>query len=811
MTTSAAPPARHRSRAIADPGALRRRPAWVDRIAGSDPGLQRLRTALQAVATIGAAMAAEYLFVHLTHALQLDTHGATLSPQQAALVAAQHHGLLVIAIMLGAIVGMLASFGGALFGTPVRTLVNFALIPVPMVGGLAIGLALGNHRVLALGSLTVVLALGAYCRRFGPSGFLGGMFLFMGNFFGFFLHTEVSLSDLGWLAAEIGLGALVAIVAQFTMFYPSRRAALRRMVRSYTVRAREVSTRALELLDTRPADRERVVRSLHRRLVRLNETALLIDAQLGTPSAVPARWSAAELHQRLFDSELAVSTMGRLAERIADYDLTPAMRDQVRDALHAVSEFEVARARRAGERLLDLLRDPSADQLDHNTRIVLFRFATSVGEFARSAQAGRAPTPAPVDDAAGQFQPAVPSFGGWLPGSSAVSAAASLEPGQRLRDRARLQPYTRVAIQMAVAVTAAIVLGDLLSGRRFYWAVIAAFVTFMGANNAGEQMRKGALRVVGTVVGVFLGALGAHLVGNRTDLAIGVILTSLFLGLYLMRVSYAFMVVGITIMVSQLYVQLDEYSDSLLRLRLEETALGAGVAVLTVLCVVPLRQSRVIRMGIRHYLQALSATVTTAVGRLSGQPECTDVELRSALRRLDGAFQALVSTVAPPGIPFAGRLGGPDTELARLMHAVAASRQYARNLQVDSARAGRLLADSRDDLARAGSRLTTSIEEVLAAGADGRFSAHTYVRAAGSFAQVADRYPGDDRTAARQLALRDLQLIDGAVAAVASAARMPVEALDTSAALDRPAEGDAGDGEEPTRSPQNLDVSIAFS
>jgi hypothetical protein len=73
----------------------------------------------------------------------------------------------------------------------------------------------------------------------------------------------------------------------------------------------------------------------------------------------------------------------------------------------------------------------------------------------------------------------------------------------------------------------------------------------------------------------------AHLVGDRVGLQIAVVLISLFLGLYLFRINYAFMTIGITVMVSQLYVELDEFSNSLLVLRLEETAIGAGVAIAT--------------------------------------------------------------------------------------------------------------------------------------------------------------------------------------------------------------------------------------
>jgi hypothetical protein len=90
-------------------------------------------------------------------------------------------------------------------------------LPVVMVPALALGVVLGSHGVLALVSLAVVLAAGTYCPRFGPRGFIAGMLLFMGDFFGFFLHSAVTIGDPGWLAAEIGVGLFVAIVIRFAL------------------------------------------------------------------------------------------------------------------------------------------------------------------------------------------------------------------------------------------------------------------------------------------------------------------------------------------------------------------------------------------------------------------------------------------------------------------------------------------------------------------------------------------------------------------------------------------------------------------
>jgi hypothetical protein len=90
------------------------------------------------------------------------------------------------------------------------------------------GLSL-HARAASLALMAVLLAAGTYCRRFGPRGFNGGVLAFMGAFLGFFLQDLVTVADMGWLAAEIGLGVAVTIAIHFTLFRPRRPAALRRM------------------------------------------------------------------------------------------------------------------------------------------------------------------------------------------------------------------------------------------------------------------------------------------------------------------------------------------------------------------------------------------------------------------------------------------------------------------------------------------------------------------------------------------------------------------------------------------------------
>lgn len=818
-------------------GRALRQAEWLDRFAGSDPGLNRLRLASQAVVSIGAAMAAEWLFVRQTGALQVPLPA---SPSQALLVAALNHALLVVAMLLGAITGMLSSFGGSMFAAPRGQLAVFALMPVEMLAGLTLGLSLGPDRVAGLAALCAVLSAGTYCRRFGPLGFLGGMVAFLGDFLGFFLNGEVSLAGLGWLAAEIGIGVLVAAVAQYTLFFPSRRAALRRMLRSYSARARDIARRSSRLFDSGGGDeQDRARRALARRLVRLNEAGLLIDAALADPAAVPPLSSALVLHQAVFDAELALTNMARFAGRLAGLPLPVTARSLIREALAAIAMADLAGADTAARALLGelgQLRGPAAPDpaaaagrtadgsdaeagLAPADLIVAHRFAVSVTGLVAAAHGWRRATDAhparkvlpvtgsPAADAAqlealatdlaregladaqpgardrdeaGEFEASTWLVGGWLPGSVPVSAAAS-EASERGRgwNRVRLAPYTRTAIQMGVAVSGAVVLGDLVSGRRFYWALIGAFVTFMGTANTGEQLRKSAHRVAGTAAGVLLGAVFAHLVGDRTGLAIAVILAAMFAGLYLMRVSYGFMVVGITIMVSQLYVQLGEYSNSLLVLRLEETALGAAVAAATVLLVVPLRTRRVARVATADYVRAAASVSAAATGRLL-DPAGPDGAVRKAARDTDAAYQALLAVLAPPQLPFPW---ASDRQQAQLLHAAGAARHYARNLVVDTSVPVPLTDDQRQQIEAAAGQLAASLEQ-LAAEPAGRESTARYVRSASLFDLVT---AGDPALAGAPVAgglsplilsMRDLQLLDGAMAALSQAVGMPVAALD---------------------------------
>jgi uncharacterized membrane protein YccC len=366
-------------------------------------------------------------------------------------------------------------------------------------------------------------------------------------------------------------------------------------------------------------------------------------------------------------------------------------------------------------------------------------------------------------------------FGGWLPGSTQVSTKASLEAGEHFGDRLALPPYVRTAIQVGVAVAGAILLGDLLSEKHFYWAVLAAFMAFLGTNNQGEQTRRAIARVLGTLVGIAVGSLLVKLIGDHPHVAIAVVLVSLALGIYLMRINYAFLVISVTVTVSQLYVQLGEFTNSLLIQRLEETAIGAAVTIAVVTLVLPLRTRRVLRVAMRSNIETTAKLIANATARLLGEEPDSDKTLRAEARDIDASYQALITTAAPIRRSL---LGTMDEDVGSSLRQAAGSHYYARNLASDVEPDAALDHATRADIERASATLGRSLEVVAAAFTGPREG--TYTRASSLFDQAEQRLQRSstphDGTG---LAIRDLRAIDETMAELAEALHLEVTDYDT--------------------------------
>jgi len=748
----------------------------ADSVVGSDPGLNQLRTALSAVGAVGLAIAAEYLFVKASGALQTSIPSGA-PPGVVGRVAALNHASLVTAIVIGAIVAIVAALA-VTDPAPRGQLATLLWFPLPLIGGLAVGIELRQWRVLSLTIIVIVLMIGAYLRGYGPRWLLAGVLLFLGYLTGFVLGASTPIGDVGWLAAEIGVGLIAVMAVKLLVVRADPTRALRRTRRSLEARLRS----AVQMVATafeQPGGRSHW--RLQRRLVRVNEAALMIDASLSGARA--SAHSAKLVRQRLFDLEHALSELAALTEAMAGLDLPFGVRSAARQALTAAQDGMTGGAREKAREILGCLDEPdcpwpATSAAGPDPREISGEFAASVLDYADASQNWSdldtgVRQPQQPDTADTRFIPGTKLFAGWLPGTAIVSARASLATGIRSGPaHVRLKPNVRAAIQIGVAGGLAVIAADARSPQHLFWAILAVFLVFFGTNNSGEQVAR-------AVAGIIVSTGVVLLSGHSDAAAIVVVLISVFLGSYLLRINNAFLVAGITIALSELYVQFNEYSNGLLLLRLEETAIGVGIAGATVILVLPLYYTGVLRVALAAYVRALSELLSAVADALPGPSAVsatgTDLPLlRTRTRAMDAAYQALLAAAGPLSRhPLRGR----REKVRSVIAAAGDSHQQAGALAATIPHLDNLDERSLGGLTLAAHTMQGSLAALLA-----RIDypgTGIYTRSTALLDDLSERLPltsgSPDR---RQRAVHDLRNADAAMARLAVTFGMPTDELD---------------------------------
>ena len=212
-----------------------------------------------------------------------------------------------------------------------------------------------------------------------------------------------------------------------------------------------------------------------------------------------------------------------------------------------------------------------------------------------------------------------------------------------------------------MAVSAAILLGELLSPTRWYWAAIAAYIVFVGADTRGATLRRAVARTFGTVGGLLGGLLLAALVSGSKPATLVLLFVCLFAAWWLQPVSFLASSLAVTVVLALLYVLLGTYSAHVLELRVEETAVGAVLGGVAALLLVPARSSPVVREAEADVLARLADLLRAVRDGSSGGGSGPG----TALRAVDSAFQDLRDVARPvaKGVPGSG---GPQARAARV-------------------------------------------------------------------------------------------------------------------------------------------------
>ncbi|GMA22860.1 hypothetical protein GCM10025864_06190 [Luteimicrobium album] len=536
-----------------------------------------------------------------------------------------------VLMLLGSVVAMMGS--NALAGHEVAWNVRAAaFFPVAMgVGFLAGVLVSGNH-LLTLATFVAVMFLAVYVRRFGLAFFFYGFMAWVGFFFTSFLHA--TFSDLPRMLLGTLVGTVVVLGLSVSVLRTSPHRTLARVARSLRALARRLGAACAAVVTAADrADRDRAARRVLDLQAAVHEAVLMSDGWAAHSPALPDGWSAPALRRRLIDLQVGL-------DRLADASAVLATADHVtrRAAAALLDDFASGSdTATAGCALLDAtVAAPDAVQ---RAAARLVSAVTALTKISAPPQGAPAADDMP-------YEPAAALSLGVLPGPASVAGDVELR-GRLWRRLSRLRFTTRQALQVTLAGALAIVAGMLVNPERYYWAVIAAFVAFTGTGTRFETVRKSANRVLGTLAGLVAGIGLAMLTTGDVRWSLAIIVVSIFCGFYLVRVSYAYMIFFVTIIVSQLYGILGEFSDALLLTRLVETAVGGAIGVVVALVVAPVSTRDAVALAERGVLDELRELVAVAARHARGPGGATALELDARTLGADAAVRHLRLAAEP--------------------------------------------------------------------------------------------------------------------------------------------------------------------
>jgi hypothetical protein len=222
-----------------------------------------------------------------------------------------------------------------------------------------------------------------------------------------------------------------------------------------------------------------------------------------------------------------------------------------------------------------------------------------------------------------------------LPPDVASAKAPALRSGLRSGGPARrLSSHTRMALQLAVALTAAFMLGRSFFPLHWNWTVLTATIVCGGGPSRGEVVMKGVARLIGAGVGTLVAtALAVELPGRHVGTVV-LVFVLLFVGSWWREIHYAAWAACVTCVMALLNSYLGYLGPtstaSLLSTRLLAIAIGAACATAACCLVFPVTTTSIVRRRRALALQALGDVLHgLAEGTSDLQPRMHQLELRA--------------------------------------------------------------------------------------------------------------------------------------------------------------------------------------
>ncbi|EJJ25121.1 FUSC family protein [Rhizobium sp. CF142] len=503
-----------------------------------------------------------------------------------------------------------------------------------------IAAALESQRVLSDFIFLVVIFLASSARVYGPRGFAIGMFAFTSYFLGSYFHPTIG--ELPVVLIGPVVSALVSHWVRAVLLPDNWRRDLLRSLESVRGRINQILFKLAALAADGKVD-EADRQELRQLEDRLKEVVLMAESFIPRPPGGVfdgASAPAAELAIRLFDAHLATESA-----IVLSYQSPPSF-----VLVHAVIEDDKAVLSAQEKAVADMEGQPQGE-----TARALLWLGAARRQLVETIDTGRRTDFAEIASVEEVSTPTAVDF--------------SLK-----------NPVMRSALQITLAAAIAMTLGLALSRERWFWAVLASFLVFSNTNSRGDTAIKALQRSIGTLFGIAFGLVLASLLSHQMGIAIAVSIVCVFLAFYFLQISYATMTFFISIVLCLIYGMMGVLTFDLLKLRLEETLIGAVAGTLVAFLVLPARTRGALDTALAKWFDTLKELLS-AVSDKKSQPELILIS-----QKVDACYRDITLAARPLGSTWSivTRPGQIRQTLAIFLSVTYWSRVLARNHTADA-------------------------------------------------------------------------------------------------------------------------------
>ncbi len=616
------------------------RTRFAQAVAARDPGRARLAVATAVSAGVLGSAVLTLAIVHL-----LDAHPA----------------LLAMSVLLSVQAGTAVKDR-----TPADRVTTAALLLPSVVLALSVAIVLTPWRPAVIAVFILLTGFATWLRRFGPRPAAMATLGFLAYFFTLFMKPTIE---------ELPAYGLVALGAVTTQLVARSFLLLRRPGHELALLLDELRAASASALEA--AFRADHPRTLRLRLARIDDVGRAItEWQQRFRTDLHAACDEQTLETRVLgaradteESCYALASITASTEQRA-HSAPARAYTHLRVVLHVgASATPIADSRAWAERAL--ARDDGAHGI-----------STAVELLAESTIAHAQLREIPL------------SYGNVLESIASAPRASAAPPARNRARRPRPRrpwrstpwnqwdPTSRMAIQAMIAASIATVAGEAISATRWYWAVLTAFVIFVGTTTRSGILTRAYRRVVGTAAGIGVGVGAVLLANHHSDVLIVVFVLSVFGMLYFGPVNYVYSAFFMSILIVTIYSMLGVLDHRILELRLAETVTGAVIGVLCAYLILSSNSHPTLMATVNSYFDALDRLLASVSSAFDAREQSRDVF--ATVRALDAAQADVNHDIA--GMSTAFLFGRHDRQTSALHLMSIATRSAARLAQSAVAR-----------------------------------------------------------------------------------------------------------------------------